>query len=90
MDVHRKTIAYCGKTAADDIVREGEIEAKRAARKEWAESLGKDWVGGQEAGCGIRRKPSAIAGCVRRCMSRRAKKSASIFRRNATLNGGAC
>lgn len=49
LDVHRKMIAYCVKTAAGEIVREGEIPAQREALKTWAQSLGNDWVCGLEA-----------------------------------------
>jgi transposase len=39
LDVHRKTIWYCMKTAAGEIVREGEIESRREALAVWAKTI---------------------------------------------------
>jgi hypothetical protein len=36
-DVHKKTVSYCIKTAAGEIVEEGTLPAQRAALRQWAE-----------------------------------------------------
>ncbi len=36
LDVHKKTIAYCAKTAAGTIVDEGTIQALRPELEAWA------------------------------------------------------
>jgi hypothetical protein len=35
-DVHKKTISFCVKTAAGEIVEEGSTPAERGALREWA------------------------------------------------------
>jgi len=40
LDVHRLTLAYCVKTAAGEIVKEGMIEARRAVMKGMGRELG--------------------------------------------------
>jgi transposase len=50
LDVHKKTISYCVKTRAGDIVDEGTIPATRAALEEWARRVGTHpWAGAMEA-----------------------------------------
>jgi len=49
LDVHKKTISYCIKTAAGQIVQQGRLEASRAAVRGWAEGLRVPWHGAMEA-----------------------------------------
>ena len=49
LDVHKKTISYCVKTAAGQIVEEGRLEATRAALRSWAERRQVPWHGAMEA-----------------------------------------
>jgi len=49
LDVHKKTISYCIKTADGRIVREGKLPALRSALRSWAEGLGEPWCGAMEA-----------------------------------------
>jgi len=49
LDVHKKTISYCIKTADGRIVREGKLEATRPALRSWAEGLRESWCGAMEA-----------------------------------------
>jgi transposase len=49
LDVHKKTISYCIKTADGRIVREGKLEASRATLRSWAEGLREPWCGAMEA-----------------------------------------
>jgi transposase len=49
LDVHKKTISYCIKTADGRIVREGKLEASRATLRSWAECLREPWCGAMEA-----------------------------------------
>jgi transposase len=49
LDVHKLTIAYCIKTSAGDIVREGTVKATRAALQEWVKTLPGPWLGAMEA-----------------------------------------
>ena len=39
LDVHKKTISYCIKTAAGQIVKEGTVAAERSVLRSWAGSL---------------------------------------------------
>jgi transposase len=48
-DVHKKTISYCVKTAAGEIVEEGKLSAQRAALRPWAERRPQTWRGAMEA-----------------------------------------
>jgi transposase len=48
-DVHKKTISYCIKTAAGEIVDEGTIAAQRAVLREWASLQPQRWRGAMEA-----------------------------------------
>ena len=45
LDVHKKTISYCIKTADGRIVREGKLQATRATLRSWAEGLREPWRG---------------------------------------------
>jgi len=49
LDVHKKTISYCMKTADGRIVREGKLQATRLALRSWAEDLREPWCGAMEA-----------------------------------------
>src|ERR1700739_915105 len=49
LDVHKKTISYCIKTAAGQIVKEGTGAAERSALRSWAASLQQPWHGAMEA-----------------------------------------
>jgi transposase len=49
LDVHKKTISYCIKTADGRIVQEGSVAASRLALRSWAEDLRLPWCGAMEA-----------------------------------------
>jgi transposase len=49
LDVHKKSISYCIKTADGRIVREGKLQATRATLRSWAEGLRDSWCGAMEA-----------------------------------------
>lgn len=49
LDVHKNKIAYCVKTAAGKIVKEGMVEARRAALSAWAAALPRPAVAAMEA-----------------------------------------
>ena len=49
LDVHKKTIAYCAKTAAGTIVDEGTIQALRPELEAWAAARPAPWKGTLEA-----------------------------------------
>lgn len=49
LDVHKKTIAYCVKTASGRVVEEGEIASTRAALEAWAGGRKRPWIGALEA-----------------------------------------
>ena len=49
LDVHKKTISYCIKTAAGQIVKEGTLAAERSVLRSWAGSLQQPWHGAMEA-----------------------------------------
>jgi transposase len=49
LDVHKKIISYCAKTADGQIVQEGSLQASRAALRGWAESRAVPWHGAMEA-----------------------------------------
>ena len=49
LDVHKKTISYCIKTAAGHIVKEGTLVADRTVLRSWAGSLPAPWHGAMEA-----------------------------------------
>ncbi len=48
-DVHKKTISYCVKTAAGEIVEEGLVSAQREALRRWAAAQSQPWRGAMEA-----------------------------------------
>jgi transposase len=48
-DVHKKTISYCVKTAAGEIVEQGTLAAQRAVLRDWAEARKEPWHGAMEA-----------------------------------------
>ena len=48
-DVHKKSISYCVKTAAGEIVEEGTIRAQRNALRAWAAARRQPWRGAMEA-----------------------------------------
>lgn len=48
-DVHKKTISYCVKTAAGEMVEEGRIAAQRSALRQWGSSRAQPWWGAMEA-----------------------------------------
>src|ERR1700753_2076435 len=49
LDVHKKNISYCLKTAAGQIVKEGTLVSDRAVLRSWAASLPQAWHGAMEA-----------------------------------------
>src|ERR1700691_2496243 len=49
LDVHKKTVSYCIKTAAGQIVKEGTVGAERSVLRSWARSLPQPWHGAMEA-----------------------------------------
>src|ERR1022692_1763657 len=48
-DVHKKSISFCVKTAAGEIVEEGVIPAERGALRQWASARPQPWRGAMEA-----------------------------------------
>src|ERR1700690_135029 len=48
-DVHKKTISFCVKTAAGEIVEEGVVAAQRPALQHWALARRQPWRGALEA-----------------------------------------
>ena len=48
-DVHKKTISFCVKTAAGEIVEEGSVLAQRAELRQWASTRPHPWRGAMEA-----------------------------------------
>jgi transposase len=48
-DVHKKTISFCVKTAAGQIVEEGTLVAERRALRRWAAARKRGWHGAMEA-----------------------------------------
>jgi transposase len=49
LDVHKKNISYCVKRADGEIVKEGEVAARREALTAWAQQLPQPWHGALEA-----------------------------------------
>jgi transposase len=49
LDVHKKTISYCVKTADGEIAQEGKLEASRSVLRRWAEGRREPWSGAMEA-----------------------------------------
>src|SRR5882672_3315110 len=48
-DVHKKTISFCVKTAAGEIVEEGSLLAQRGALRQWVSVRPQPWRGAMEA-----------------------------------------
>src|SRR5437868_9292001 len=48
-DVHKKTISFCVKTAAGEIVEEGRLLAQREVSRQWASARPQPWRGAMEA-----------------------------------------
>ena len=48
-DVHKKSISFCVKTAAGEIVEEGSVPAQRAVLRRWAAARQQPWRGAMEA-----------------------------------------
>jgi transposase len=48
-DVHKKTISFCVKTAAGEIVEEGVVAAQREVLRQWAAARPQPWRGAMEA-----------------------------------------
>ena len=49
LDVHKKSISFCIKTADGTLVARGQVAATRAALTAWASALDRPWVGALEA-----------------------------------------
>jgi transposase len=49
LDVHKKTISCCIKTASGQIVKEGTLVAERTVLRNWARGLQQPWHGAMEA-----------------------------------------
>jgi len=49
LDLHKRSISYCVKTASGKIVDEGTLASSRMTLVEWAEELPGPWVGAMEA-----------------------------------------
>src|SRR6267143_7227848 len=49
LDVHKKSISYCVKTADGTMVEEGKLRATHLALREWAEKRREPWHGAMEA-----------------------------------------
>lgn len=49
LDIHKKIISYCIKTASGEMVDEGSVEARRVALMEWIASIKNPWAGAMEA-----------------------------------------
>ena len=49
LDIHKKTISYCVKDAAGEVLAEGTISATRQSLDEWVRTLRKPWTVAMEA-----------------------------------------
>lgn len=49
LDVHKRSVSYCVKTAAGEGVRRGDVAATRVALTAWADALPGPWAGALEA-----------------------------------------
>jgi len=49
LDVHKKTVAWCAKTAGGKVKDEGTVAATRAALTRWSRQLDGPWTGAMEA-----------------------------------------
>jgi hypothetical protein len=48
-EVRKKTIGFCVKTAAGEIVEEGSVPSERARLRQWAGARPQPWRGAMEA-----------------------------------------
>ena len=48
-DVHKKSVSYCAKTASGEIIKEGELAARREVLRQWAAAQPQPWRGAMEA-----------------------------------------
>ncbi len=46
MDIHKKKISYCIKTASGVIKEEGSVSSNRVGLGQWVSNLPHPWVGG--------------------------------------------
>ena len=49
LDIHKKIVSYCTKTADGTIVEQGVVPATRRELGRWVAGLEPGWVGGMEA-----------------------------------------
>ncbi len=49
LDVHKKTVVYCIKTAGGECVEQGSVAAERKSLVQWAEQMTVPWCGAMEA-----------------------------------------
>ena len=49
LDIHKKIIAFCIKTASGRIIKRGTISATRQAVNKWLENLPQPWMAAMEA-----------------------------------------
>lgn len=49
LDVHKKTIAYCIKTATGETVQHGTVKSERQALRHWQAEIPGPWMGAMEA-----------------------------------------
>ena len=49
LDIHKKIIAFCIKTANGDLVGSGTIAATRNAMNQWIAGLSQPWIAAMEA-----------------------------------------
>lgn len=89
LDVHRKSISFCAKTADGTVVREGKIVATREAIREWAGTLDGPWCCGLEATiCShwIYETLKPLAGRVQMANPARLKAISAAKRKNDALD----
>ena len=70
--VHKKTISYCIKAAAGEIVKEGTLAAERCVLRNWAGSLQEPWHGAMEAtifSAWVMIKIEPLCATLKRCSS---------------------
>jgi transposase len=49
LDVHKKIIVYCIKTASGQVIRQGVVASNRVALRRWIEEVKVPWLGAMEA-----------------------------------------
>ncbi len=69
-DVHKKTISFCVKTAAGEIVEEGVVAAQRAGLRQWASTQ-------PDGGEGLAKRKGEITLAARRGLKEAWSKGAS-------------